>query len=669
MAQSIVKVIVDAPLRGQLDYKNVPELGLRVGERCIVPLGRRNVIGIVAGFSDSSEWPVNKLRKVAGRPDEIAPLSENWMRLTAFAARYYLSRHGMVAVPALPKFFRRIPGPNYANSLSKLRDRKFKSNDAPEDIPLLNKEQEAIVDDFSQSKGFSPALLFGVTGSGKTEVYLRLIENTFKADPKAQILLMVPEINLTPQLVSRIGNRFKDRVVATWNSSMAEGQKASSWLACHEERASILVGTRLSVFASLPNLKLIIVDEEHDASYKSHEGVRYNARDLALKRAQIEGIPVLLGSATPSLESYRNALEGRFRLYKMKKRAVESAELPRITLIDTSLDRPQNGICSETAEKITDTLEKGRQSIVFLNRRGFAPVVECKSCGWHSTCPHCSAYAVFHKTTGRLTCHYCGWSMKLPTSCPKCGSYELQPVGRGTQRAEEELEVKWPEAKIMRLDQDSARRRGSASRMLEAVHSGEVDILIGTQIVAKGHDFKKVSLVVVLNTDPQLLSFDYRARERLFSVLMQVAGRAGRSGEQGEVLIQTKYPKDSLFRYLKDNDFEGFAQEELKARKTASMTPYSAQALMISEGKDIREVLDFLSQVKKIGLSVQTRSVRFYDPVPQTVQKVMDIERAQLLIEADNKMELQRFLAVFTSEIENRQFKNVWHIDVDPLSF
>ena len=667
MSEKIIKVIVDAPMPEPLDYLAPTESDPKIGERVIVPFGRRELVGIVTGFAEKSEF--KKLRRITSLIDDVSPVSKAWLRLTYFAARYYQSSWGQVAISSVPKFFKKLPGKRHDASLNRLRKEIKQTVRTEERAPKLNLEQSTIVDEFQTHTGFFPALLFGVTGSGKTEVYLRLIDKVLQSDPKAQVLLMVPEINLTPQLVQRIQNRFFGFQVVTWNSSMPEGEKAASWLSCHEGRATILVGTRLSVFASFQNLKMIIVDEEHDPSFKAQEGVRYNSRDLAIKRAQLESIPIILGSATPSMESYKNALDGRYRLFKLTHRASIGATLPALSLVDIRKDKPVDGLCKQTVEEINQTIESGRQVIVFLNRRGFAPVVECRNCGWESTCPHCSTFAVFHKTTGRLTCHCCGWSLPLPKTCPKCGSYELMPIGRGTQRVEEEFESRWPQARILRLDQDSARLKGSAEEVLSSVHRGEVDILIGTQIVAKGHDFKNVGLVVVLNTDPQLLSSDYRARERLFSVLMQVAGRAGRGEAPGKVLIQTRYAQDMMFKFLEQHDFEGFAQSELESRKVTAMAPYSAQALIVSEGRDIARVMNFLNKIKTLCESFGDPHVRVFDPVPQAIQKVMDVERAQLLVEADDKLQMQKFLTQFRYAALQTGLKGDWYIDVDPLSF
>lgn len=668
MDQKIIKVIVDTPLWEPLDYLNIPDEKLKVGERCLVPVGRRTCVGIVIGFSEKSTFPQERLKKIIGRIDNLAPLSTNWLRFTRFASKYYLSPWGETAVPSLPKFFRRPPGQRHGSSLERLRKSKFTLEESEQTLPVLNEEQSFVVDNFHLNK-FSVSLLYGITGSGKTEVYLRLIQKIFEQKQDAQILLMVPEINLTPQLVERVAKRFPHHAVGSWNSKMSEGEKAATWLAAHEGRLNILVGTRLSVFASLPKLSLVLIDEEHDSSYKALEGVRYSSRDLAIKRGQIENIPVLLGSATPSFESFQRAMQGDYTLFKMTKRAVQDAHLPELELIDVSKDRVKGAaLCAQVKDEITKTLERKEQVLIFLNRRGYAPVVTCNSCGWVSTCPHCSTFAVYHKTTGNLTCHYCGWTTPLPRHCPKCGSVEIVPLGRGTQRVEEEIKELWPEAKVMRLDQDSTRRKGSAQEVLESVHQGRVDILLGTQIVAKGHDFKKVSLVVILNSDPVLLSPDFRARERLFSVLMQVSGRAGRGEIPGRVLLQTQYTQDPLFHHLSRQNYGDFAAEELKSRLNTRLPPFTAQALIIAEGKKINDVLKYLDEVRQTAVSFNFPGVQIYSPIPQSIMRIQDIERGQLLLEADSKKVMQDFLAVFAPLLFEKMNRFNVYIDVDPLN-
>ncbi len=669
MSGRIVKVIVESPL-GPLDYLCGEVEDLQIGDRCLVPFGRRVTVGIAAEFSDKTELEESKLRKVIGKVDDVAPFSENWMKLTNFASKYYISSWGRSAVLSLPKFFRRVPGKKHAASLANLR--KTKPPAPPKSLvspPVLNAEQQKAVDEF-KTDGFNIGLLFGVTGSGKTEVYLRLIQQVLDKDPEAQVLLMVPEINLTPQLVQRIQNRFPDALTVSWNSSMAEGQKAKAWLATHEGRARILVGTRLSVFASFKKLSLIIIDEEHDTSFKSMEGIRYSGRDLAIKKAQLENIPILLGSATPSFETFSKGLKNQIQLFRLTKRATEEAQMPELALIDLGKNKEVNGLTEEARKAITETLARKEQVLVFLNRRGYAPVVTCNGCGWTSNCPHCAAYAVYHKTTGRLTCHLCGWSVPLPTHCPKCGSAELMPIGKGTQKIEEEILRLWPDANVARMDQDTTRRKGSAERMISQVHSGEVDILLGTQMIAKGHDFKKVSLVVILNSDAQLLSPDFRARERLFSVLLQVSGRSGRADVPGRVLLQTRYADDPLFYHLAKQDYESFAKQELEARRGSILPPYSSQALFVAEGKGIDQVLGFLSQIKKQAQALQDPKIRIYDPVPQTIARIQDVDRCQLLLEANNRLDLHNFLVRLDQEIKAAKYSKFrWYFDVDPITF
>ncbi len=669
MQPIILKIIVACPAVGALDYLNNEESSFSIGDRCIVPLGPRKVVGLVVGFSETSDYPVGKLRKVVDKIDDVPPLSGFWLELTKFAAKYYLSNWGEVAIAALPKFFRSLPGKRHQASLARLRRKQaVKKTKALPSIPVLNDEQRYVVNNF-RTEGFNVGLLFGVTGSGKTEVYLRLIQNVLDKDSDAQILLMVPEINLTPQLVERIRNRFPEEEVVTWNSSLAEQEKARSWLSTHEGRARILVGTRLSVFSSFRKLSMIIIDEEHDSSFKSLEGVRYSARDLAIKKAHLQQIPILLGSATPSFETFSKALENKYQMFRMTRRASDSATLPQLELIDLRRSKESGGLSAETKKAITETLEKKEQVLIFLNRRGYAPVVMCNSCGWTSTCPHCSAYAVFHKTTGNLCCHYCGWTKPLPRTCPKCGSLELHAVGKGTQRIEEEISALWPNANLARMDQDSTRRKGSAEKVIEDVHSGNVDILVGTQMIAKGHDFKKVSLVAILNSDAQLLSSDFRARERLFSVLMQVSGRSGRADVAGKVLLQTLYVSDPLFVHLANQDYFGFAVEELKTRQMCKLPPYSAQALLVAEGKEVNDVLDFLADIKWQASALSNEKIRIYDPVPQAIVKIQDVERAQLLFESDSRRDLLNYMNLLYANMRSQRTRLRWYFDVDPLNY
>jgi primosomal protein N' (replication factor Y) len=423
----------------------------------------------------------------------------------------------------------------------------------------------------------------------------------------------------------------------------------------------------LAVFASLPDLAIIVVDEEHDPSYKAGEGVRYSARDLAIKRAKMLGIPVVLGSATPSLETWAAAQAGRYEVLRLSQRAVdEDAEPPAIELVDLRAPdaKAGSGIAPAVAEALGATLEAGRQSLVFLNRRGYAPVIACEACGWLSRCPRCSTFAVFHKTDRTLRCHHCGFTERTPRACPTCGNQALHGVGHGTQRIEELLRELLPTARVMRIDRDSTRRRHAAEQAFEAVHAGEVDVLVGTQMIAKGHDFKGVALVVVLNPDGQLASHDFRAPERLFSTLVQVAGRAGRGGQASRVLVQTRFPAHPLFAALARHDYAAFADGQLAERRSANMPPYTYQALLSAEARSMEAALGFLREAR--DAAPDEPEVRVFDPVPMALQRVADVERAQLVVEADRRGPLQSFLRAWIEGLRARRSRVRWQVEVDP---
>jgi primosomal protein N' (replication factor Y) len=600
--------------------------------------------------------------------DGIAPLDRHWRDLTLFAADYYQHHWGEVAMPALPPVLRSKPGPRFMHTLARLRRARPDVAPAPDASQRrLNAEQQKAVDALVAARTFGVHLLFGITGSGKTEVYLRAIEDRLRADARSQVLLLVPEINLTPQLEALLNARFGGVGVVTLHSGLPDGERSAAWLAAHEERARIVVGTRLAVFASLPALALIVVDEEHDPSYKAGEGVRYSARDLAIKRAQMLGIPVVLGSATPSLETWAAAQAGRYEVLRLTQRALdEDAEPPVIELVDLrSPDAKAGaGIAPAVAKALDATLAARQQSLVFLNRRGYAPVVACDACGWLSRCPRCSTFAVFHKTDRTLRCHHCGFTERTPRACPTCGNQALHGVGHGTQRIEELLRELLPAARVMRIDRDSTRRRHAAEQAFEAVHAGDVDVLVGTQMIAKGHDFQAVALVVVLNPDGQLASHDFRAPERLFSTLVQVAGRAGRGGHASRVLVQTRFPAHPLFAALARHDYAAFADGQLAERRSANMPPYTHQALLSAEARTMEAALGFLREAREAA--PDDVEVRVFDPVPMALQRLAGVERAQLLVEADRRGPLQTFLRAWIEGLRARRGRVRWQIEVDP---
>ena len=671
MAQDSVdlfaKVMVDTPGLGLLDYAVPSDMLVAVGDRVVVGLRTRNVVGIVAALQAAPDFTENRVRRIKAVLRDTAPVTEEWLSLTRFAAGYYIRSWGEAAVPTLPLFFRRIPGARHQTQLAKLRDLPKPVGEVGGLVPELNEEQRVAVEAVSTALGFSPFLLFGVTGSGKTEVYLHIMERVLERDPDAQVLLLVPEINLTPQLEKRVRSRFPSELVVTLNSNLADMARARSWLAVHEGRARVLVGTRMSVFASFRKLSLIIVDEEHDQSFKAGDGLRYSARDLAVWRAHKNAVPVVLGSATPSIESWVKAQSGGYRLLELHQRAVQNAQLPVIELIEP----PQRGVgealSGEACDAMTRCLEEGRQVLVFLNRRGYSPILSCPACGWVSTCRRCSTFSVFHKASRSLICHHCGWQTEVPEACPSCGNVDILPRGIGTERLEEEIVRKFPERRVLRIDRDSVSRKYEAEKAFSKVHGGEVDILVGTQMIAKGHDFSNVGLVIILNSDAQILSPDARAKERLFATLMQVAGRAGRHGNRGRVVIQTRLPEEPLFGALEQQDYRSFAESLVEERRNNWCVPFVYQALVTAGAKTLAEALYFLNAVAKLGFSMAPDDVRIFDPVPMPLVRLMDVERAQLLVEADSRASLNRFLWQWQATFDAPSGID-WTVEVDPAS-
>lgn len=666
-APGFARVILDVPLEQPLDYRIPQGMSLEVGQRCVVPFGRRKLVGVVVELSSETAIAAERLKPVQAALDDIAPLGPDWLALTRFAGDYYQHAWGEAAIPALPSFFRSVPGPRHAASLKRMRKPPARAESGRQtERKTPNADQSAAIDAITAASGFAPFLLFGVTGSGKTEVYLQAIEAVLARDSSAQVLLLVPEINLTPQLEAQLASRFPDERVVSLHSGLAAGERATAWLAAHEARARIVIGTRMAVFASVPALALVVVDEEHDPSFKAGDGVRYSARDLAVKLAQLRDCPVVLGSATPALETWARARQGRYTRLDLARRAADVARLPELVLVDTKVHAPVDGLSEPVRQALLVNLDRREQSIVFLNRRGYAPVVACGSCGWLSSCPRCSVFAVFHKADRTLVCHHCGWSQPVPRACPTCGNLDLSAVGQGTQRIEEQLGAVLPSARILRIDRDSTRRKDAAQEAFGAVHAGEVDVLVGTQMVAKGHDFQRVSLVVVLNADAQLVSHDFRAPERLFATLVQVAGRAGRAGLPSRVMLQTRFPDHPLFSTLARQDYAAFADAQLAEREGAAMPPYSHQALITAEARSLEDAIAFLTSAAQRGEVMATESVRLYDPVPMSLMRLANVERAQLLVEADSRPELQVFLRAWLAELRAEKSRVRWSVEVDP---
>ncbi|MDH4285359.1 MAG: primosomal protein N', partial [Gallionellaceae bacterium] len=531
----------------------------------------------------------------------------------------------------------------------------------------LTAEQQAAVDAVNQAQGYNTFLLHGITGSGKTEVYVHLLQQVLAQG--GQVLLLVPEINLTPQLEYYFRSRFPDTELVSLHSGLNEGERTQNWLLAQAGRARLILGTRLAVFAPLPQLSLIIVDEEHDSSFKQQDGLRYSARDVAIFRANQRGIPIVLGSATPSLESYHNAQSGRYTLLKLSQRASEQAQLPTVRCINISNALLPDGISPQVLTALGERLLRGEQSLVFINRRGYAPVLMCTACGWLSDCPHCAGKMVLHLKDRRLRCHHCGYQTHVPHGCPDCGNADLQPVGIGTQRIETALQAHFPEARILRVDRDSTRNTGTWKAMRKQIQDEAVDILVGTQMLAKGHDFHNLTLVCVLNPDNALYSGDFRASEKLFAQLAQVSGRAGRGDKPGEVLVQTCFPEHPLFRALREHDYDSWAATLLKEREQAGFPPFLFQVLLRAESKEEALVYEFMQQSRSRA-SELAMQVEIYGVVPASMPRRANHIRLQLLVQSDTRKNLQQFLRSWRPMLEEIPAQKLrWSLDIDPLEF
>ncbi len=531
----------------------------------------------------------------------------------------------------------------------------------------LTGEQQLAVDAVTQAQGYACFLLHGITGSGKTEVYVHLMHHVLQHG--GQVLLLVPEINLTPQLENYFRSRFPDVDLISLHSGLSEGERLHNWQQAQQGAAQIVLGTRLSVFAELPKLALIIVDEEHDSSFKQQDGLRYSARDVAIFRANQNRVPIVLGSATPSLESYHSAQSGRYRMLRLTGRALAEARLPTVRCVNINHTVMHHGISENLLREIGQRIARHEQSLLFINRRGYAPVLMCTSCGWLSDCKHCAGKMVLHLKDQRLRCHHCGYQIRVPSACPGCGNADLQPVGSGTQRIESVLQERFPEARILRVDRDSTRNKRAWQTMREQIHANEVDILVGTQMLAKGHDFPALTLVGVLNPDSALYSSDFRAPERLFAQLAQVGGRAGRADKPGEVIIQTAFPDHPLYLALQTHDFDGWAASQLAERQMAGFPPFMFQAMLRAEGRDESEVYRYLNDARKAAVALQ-HGVEVLGVVPASMPRRANHIRAQLLIQAASRKGLQQFLRAWQPALDALPAQKLrCALDIDPLEF
>ena len=697
--QKWLDVAVSAPAHSQvgglLSYGT--DLPALVGQLVRVPFGSREVLGVVWAVHSTPphNLSAHALRQVTAVLEGIEPLSAHWRQLVQFTAQYYQRSLGEVAMAALPPQLRDLTLVQMKRRLKKQPSSDEALSTALQSPWSLSAQQTEVLAQLDQAPG--PFLLHGATGSGKTEVYLQAVARCLAADPNAQALMMVPEINLTPQLEARVKARFGDAGVVSMHSGMTGPQRLKSWLAAHQGSARIVLGTRMAIFASLPHLKWIVVDEEHDASYKQQEGARYSARDLAIYRARLEGAKVILGSATPSLESWhhsRPAAEGGRYLRLPMPARIGAGQLPFVRRVDMNHQPRKTILSAPLMAAIQERVAKGEQSMLLLNRRGYAPVLHCPDCDWKSECSHCSAFRVFHKIDRTLRCHHCGFTERVPRACPACGNADIAPMGRGTEQLEEHLaellvDVKRPNGepvKVMRIDADSTKLKGSLEAQLAGVHSGEVDVLVGTQMIAKGHDFRRITLVAAINPDGALFSSDFRAPERLFALLMQAGGRAGRDAAQSassEMWVQTFHPSHPLFEALKKHDYPAFAEQQLKERLEAGLPPSTYQALIRSDARTQGVAQAFLNnanaQLQAIdGVSAQDAlalaEVSVYPAVPMSIQRVANVERAQMLIESSSRKALHRVLELLQEQLHASrslpEHKGLirWLVDVDPLA-
>ncbi len=723
MPKPILQIALDTPLRRVFDY--LPPAGggtLQPGVRVRVPFGRRRLIGVLVAVAATSEVPAAKLKAADEVLDDEPVFDSHTFELLRWAADYYHHPIGEVFAAAMPVAARQgralserivewslneagraefatptdrrapkrrtllewlhanpaspveqIQAAGFANEhlralesrgwLARVETAPVAAAPAPTASPVsLTSEQSASLEAIVGSLGrFEAHLLFGVTGSGKTEVYLQAIEAVLTRG--GQALVLVPEIGLTPQLLARFTERF-GAGIAVLHSALTGTDRHEAWCAARSGAARIVIGTRSAVFTPLPDLALIIVDEEHDSSFKQQEGFRYSARDLAVLRAQRAGLPVVLGSATPSLESLENAAAERYRLLRLPQRAAAS-QPTRTTVVDLRRQPSENGLSQPAMAAISSHLAAGGQVIVFLNRRGFAPVLFCCDCGWTVTCQHCDARMTVHRRIGKVRCHHCGAEGPIPAACGAC-KHPLMPVGQGTERVEETLQRLFPDAALARMDRDAVSSRGRLEEVLDSVHSGTARILVGTQMLTKGHHFPEVSLVVILEADQGLFATDYRATERLAQMITQVAGRAGRAARAGEVLIQTQYPEHPLLTRLIQAGYEGFAVDALQERRAAAWPPFSRLALLRADATNPKAVDEFLNAALHQAHGGQ--KVKLLGPATALIARRADRHRAHLLIEAEGRPALQRFLSAWLPKVEALRTRQGlrWSIDVDP---
>ena len=715
------RIAVNVPLSdGLLTYSHSEPLPQ--GTRVLVPFRNKTVVGIVWETDIAPDMDVARILSIQTTFSDEPPLPESWRDLLSFTSRYYHYPTGQAVFAALPQGLKEtraveIPQPplfyalNEAGRAQTPPPARFNKKAAlwnallsdgmtmaalkqvnaqaakliedwaeqgwiettEAEKPILrpsefqlNANQQQASDEIQTTFGsFQPFLLYGITGSGKTEVYFDAMAKVLAQG--RQVLFLLPEINLTPQLLKRVEDRFADVPTAVLHSQMAAGKRTQDYLRAMLGQAKLVIGTRLAVFTPMDDVGLIVVDEEHDGSFKQDNELRYHARDLAVWRAKQSGCPVVLGSATPSLESWYKAQSGAYRLLQLTERAHASAQLPQVEILNVGRLKLDNGFSPQALQLLKQNFEAGGMSLVYLNRRGFAPALFCGDCGHTFGCPNCSAKMVLHQRARQLRCHHCDHREPIPYKCPDCGNQDLTAVGHGTQRVEETLRAFLPKAAVVRVDRDSTAHKNDWADLYRRIADNEIDILVGTQMLAKGHDFARLNLVIVLNADGSLYSADFRAPERLFAELMQVSGRAGRADKTGKVLIQTQLPEHPVFAAVKAQDYAVFAENELNERQMFAMPPFGFQTAVRADAPRVADAMEFLNAAKETLAPLLPESVSQFGAAPMLMVRLAERERAQIFLESTSRQDLHRAVSLWVQVLQqNRDGKIRWSVDVDP---
>ena len=715
------RIAVNVPLSdGLLTYSHSEPLPQ--GARVLVPFRNKTVVGIVWETDIAPDMDAARILSVQTTFSDEPPLPESWRDLLSFTSRYYHYPTGQAVFAALPQGLKEtraveMPQPplfyalNEAGRAQTPPPARFNKKAALWDALLsggmtmaalkqvnaqaakliedwaeqdwietteaakpvlrssefqLNADQQKASDEIQTAFGkFQPFLLYGITGSGKTEVYFDAMAKVLAQG--RQVLFLLPEINLTPQLLKRVENRFADVPTAVLHSQMAAGRRTQDYLRAMLGQAKLVIGTRLAVFTPMDDVGLIVVDEEHDGSFKQDNELRYHARDLAVWRAKQSGCPVVLGSATPSLESWHKAQSGAYRLLQLTERAHTAAQLPQVEILNVGRLKLDNGFSPQALQLLKQNFEAGGMSLVYLNRRGFAPALFCGDCGHTFGCPNCSAKMVLHQRARQLRCHHCDHREPIPFKCPDCGNQDLTAVGHGTQRVEETLRAFLPKAAVVRVDRDSTAHKNDWADLYRRIADNEIDILVGTQMLAKGHDFARLNLVIVLNADGSLYSADFRAPERLFAELMQVSGRAGRADKPGKVLIQTQLPEHPVFAAVKAQDYAVFAENELNERQMFAMPPFGFQTAVRADAPRVADAMEFLNAAKETLTPLLPESVSQFGAAPMLMVRLAERERAQIFLESTSRQDLHRAVSLWVQVLQqNRDGKIRWSVDVDP---